>query len=163
MQVFRNWQILVLESMFQEISSACVHTFESGTMYKISARVSSNYFIPDCHCLVLTFLTFFFFCIDLNPIPKDMLFKYATHCGWGEKKGPSWAVLAQSLSSNTQAQEEKFCLGGVWRVEQLSDYEKHYMSKRTTTCNCLGVLELQRARCRNVCMPVNVMANSLTT
>lgn len=40
--------------------------------------------------------------------------------------------------------------------------KKHYMSKRTTTCNWLAVLELQWARCKKVRLPVNVMANSLT-
>lgn len=157
MQIFRNWQILVMESMFQEISSACVHTFESGTVYNFELWVSSNYFFfPSLiDSVVVLAKSWNTYTHTHTYIEKNLLPLFLT-C-FDE------AVLAQYFSSNTRAHTQKNGIGGVWRVEQLSDYEKHYMSKRTTTCNWLGVLELQQARCRKVCMPVNVMANSLTT
>lgn len=62
----------------------------------------------------------------------------------------------------SQSTWKKELLGDFLEVQQLYDYEKHYMAKRTTSCNWLGVLALTSARCRNVFLSVNVMANTLT-
>lgn len=67
----------------------------------------------------------------------------------------------QSLTAQREERRRKN-FRGILEVEQLYDYEKHYMAKRTTSCNWPGVLVLTSARCRNVCTSVNVMANTLT-
>lgn len=69
--------------------------------------------------------------------------------------------MAVSHSAGERKKKKKN-FRGILEVEQLYDYEKHYMAKRTTSCNWLGVLVLTSARCRNVCTSVNVMANTLT-
>lgn len=54
MQVFRNWQILVMENMFQEIFSPYVHTFGRGTVYNFQRRFPViPFFLSPIHLFFL--------------------------------------------------------------------------------------------------------------
>lgn len=61
-------------------------------------------------------------------------------------------LKAEQFQTNISAaicaeREERTCTGSRLRVEQLSDYKKHYMSKRTTTCNWLAAENPDAERC----------------
>lgn len=135
MRAFRVWQVLVTENMFQEISFACMHVF----FLSIEGFQHVSHRSTCSHCKVITPLKLISLISLMLYIP--LLKKCHLFSKLIEVK-QIWHYISAAICAEREKRTYK---GSCLRVEPLSDYKKHYMSKRTTTCNLLAAeFQMQR-------------------